>query len=107
MKDKYIQNNLGKKSPKLSSKQVMELTGLLGKWLAYSEHQGWKNNSIKDFIEKMIMPDLSRFTDQYFYTLKKYPNKKHKTKIRVKGMEWFKLIRLVENKITGEYRAND
>ena len=100
MADNYIQKNLGKKKdPKLSSKQVMELTALIGKWLAYSELPHYKNRSSKYFIEDMIQSDLSRFVDQYFYTLKKYSFKKDKTKIRIKGMEWFRLIRKVENEI--------
>jgi hypothetical protein len=104
-KDNYIQKNLGKKKdPKLSSKQVMELTALIGKWLAYSEHDGWKHESIKSFLEKMIMPDLSRFVDQYFYTLKRYSFKKEPTKMKIKGMEWFRLISSVENKIKSDER---
>ena len=99
-KDNYIIKNLGKKKdPKLSSKQVMEITALIGKWLAYSEHQHWKNISTKDFIEQMVMVDLSRFTNQYFYTLKKYSFKKKPTKIKVKGFEWFRLISQVEKQI--------
>jgi hypothetical protein len=81
--DNYIKKNLGKKKdPKLSSKQVMELTALIGKWLAYSEIPAYKNRSPKNFIEEMVSSDLSRFVDQYFYTFKK-----DKTKIRIKGME--------------------
>jgi len=100
MADNYIQKNLGKKKdPKLSSKQVMELTALIGKWLAYSELPAYKNRSVKDFIEDMVSSDLSRFVDQYFYTLKKYSFNKHKTKIKVKGMEWFRLIGNIERKI--------
>jgi hypothetical protein len=100
MADNYIQKNLGKKKdPKLSSKQVMELTALIGKWLAYSELQHYKNRSVKYFVDDMVSRDLSRFVDQYFYTLKKYSFKKDKTKIRIKGMEWFRLISKVENKI--------
>ena len=60
MADNYIQKNLGKKKdPKLSSKQVMELTALIGKWLAYSELPAYKNRSVKDFIEDMVSSDLS------------------------------------------------
>ena len=100
MADNYIQKNLGKKKdPKLSSKQVMELTALIGKWLAYSELPHYKNRSVKDFINDMVQIDLSRFVDQYFYTLKKYSFKKDKTKIRIKGMEWHRLIREVEQQI--------
>jgi len=47
----------------------------------------------------MVINDLSRFVDQYFYTLKKYSFNKHKTKIKVKGMEWFRLIGNIERKI--------
>ena len=98
--DSYIQKNLGKKKdPKLSAKQVMELTALIGKWLAYSEIPSYKNRSVKDFINDMVQIDLSRFVDQYFYTLKKYSFKKDKTKIRIKGMEWHRLIRKVEEQI--------
>ena len=100
MTDNYIQKNLGKKKdPKLSSKQVMELTALIGKWLAYSELPAYKNRPVKDVIEDMVSNDLARFVDQYFYTLKKYKFRKTKTKIRVKGFEWFRLISKVENKI--------
>tara|TARA_Y100000114_G_scaffold54000_1_gene49331 strand:+ start:178 stop:588 length:411 start_codon:yes stop_codon:yes gene_type:complete len=99
-KDNYIQKNLGKKKdPKLSAKQVMELTALIGKWLAYSEHNHWSKVSIKDFLEQIVMMDLSRFTDQYFYTLKKYSFKKEPTKMKIKGMEWFRLISSVEKQI--------
>ena len=99
-KDNYIRKNLGKKKdPKLSSRQVMEITALIGKWLAYSQQSHWKHVSIKDFIEQMISVDLSRFTDQYFYTLKKYSFKKEPIKMKVKGMEWFRLISKVENQI--------
>jgi len=99
-KDNYIQKNLGKKKdPKLSAKQVMELTALIGKWLAYSEHSHWSKVSIKDFLEQIVMIDLGRFTDQYFYTLKKYSFKKKPTKMKIKGMEWFRLISLVEKQI--------
>ena len=98
--DNYIKKNLGKKKdPKLSSKQVMELTALIGKWLAYSEIPAYKNRSPKNFIEEMVSSDLSRFVDQYFYTFKKYSFKKYKTKIRIKGMEWHRLIREVEQQI--------
>tara|TARA_R100000664_G_C2624742_1_gene57112 strand:+ start:59 stop:463 length:405 start_codon:yes stop_codon:yes gene_type:complete len=98
--DNYIKKNLGKKKdPKLSAKQVMELTALIGKWLAYSEIPSYKNRSPKNFIEEMVSSDLSRFVDQYFYTLKKYSFKKDKTKIRIKGMEWHRLIREVEQQI--------
>jgi len=98
--DNYIKKNLGKKKdPKLSAKQVMELTALIGKWLAYSEIPAYKNRSPKNFIEEMVSSDLSRFVDQYFYTLKKYSFKKDKTKIRIKGMEWHRLIREVEQQI--------
>ena len=98
--DSYIQKNLGKKKdPKLSAKQVMELTALIGKWLAYSEIPSYKNRSVKDFINDMVQIDLSRFVDQYFYTLKKYSFNKDKTKIRIKGMEWHRLIRKVEKQI--------
>ena len=98
--DNYIKKNLGKKKdPKLSAKQVMELTALIGKWLAYSEIPSYKNRSPKNFIEEMVSSDLSRFVDQYFYTLKKYNFRKNKTKIRIKGMEWFRLISKVENQI--------
>ena len=98
--DSYIQKNLGKKKdPKLSAKQVMELTALIGKWLAYSEIPSYKNRSVKDFINDMVQIDLSRFVDQYFYTLKKYSFNKDKTKIRIKGMEWHRLIRKVEEQI--------
>ena len=98
--DNYIQKNLGKKKdPKLSAKQVMELSGLIGKWLAYSEHNHWSKVSIKEFIEQIVMIDLGRFTDQYFYTLKKYSFKKDPTKMRIKGIEWFRLIHSVERKI--------
>ena len=98
--DNYIQKNLGKKKdPKLSAKQVMELTALIGKWLAYSEHNHWSKVSIKDFLEQMVILDLSRFTDQYFYTLKQYSFKKQPTKIKIKGMEWFRLIGSVERQI--------
>ena len=100
MADNYIQKNLGKKKdPKLSAKQVMELTALIGKWLAYSELQHYKNRSVKYFVEDMVSRDLSRFVDQYFYTLKKYSFKKDKTKIRIKGMEWWRLISSVEKQI--------
>ena len=92
--------NLGKKKdPKLSAKQVMELTALIGKWLAYSEHNHWSKVSVKDFLEQIVMMDLSRFTDQYFYTLKKYSFKKEPTKMRIKGMEWWRLISSVEKQI--------
>ena len=75
--DSYIQKNLGKKKdPKLSAKQVMEITALIGKWLAYSEHNHWSKVSIKEFLEQIVMIDLGRFTDQYFYTLKHYSFKK-------------------------------
>ena len=98
--DNYIKKNLGKKKdPKLSAKQVMELTALIGKWLAYSEIPSYKNRSPKNFIEEMVSSDLSRFVDQYFYTLKKYSFRKDKTKIRIKGMEWHRLIRKVEQQI--------
>jgi hypothetical protein len=98
--DNYIKKNLGKKKdPKLSAKQVMELTALIGKWLAYSEIPAYKNRSVKDFIREMVQSDLSRFVDQYFYTLKKYSFRKNKTKIRIKGMEWHRLIKKVEQQI--------
>jgi hypothetical protein len=98
--DNYIQKNLGKKKdPKLSAKQVMELSALIGKWLAYSEHNHWSKVSIKEFIEQIVMIDLGRFTDQYFYTLKKYSFKKDPTKMKIKGIEWFRLISSVERKI--------
>jgi cytochrome c-type biogenesis protein CcmE len=47
----------------------------------------------------MVQSDLSRFVDQYFYTLKKYSFRKNKTKIRIKGMEWHRLIKKVEQQI--------
>jgi hypothetical protein len=98
--DNYIKKNLGKKKdPKLSAKQVMELTALIGKWLVYSEIPAYKNRSVKDFIREMVQSDLSRFVDQYFYTLKKYSFRKNKTKIRIKGMEWHRLIKKVEQQI--------
>ena len=98
--DSYIQKNLGKKKdPKLSAKQVMEITALIGKWLAYSEHNHWSKVSIKEFLEQIVMIDLGRFTDQYFYTLKHYSFKKKPTKMKIKGMEWFRLISSVEKRI--------
>ena len=98
--DSYIQKNLGKKKdPKLSAKQVMEITALIGKWLAYSEHNHWSKVSIKEFLEQIVMIDLGRFTDQYFYNIKHYSFKKKPTKMKIKGMEWFRLISSVEKRI--------
>ena len=42
---------------------------------------------IKEFLEQIVMIDLGRFTDQYFYTLKHYSFKKKPTKMKIKGMD--------------------